>query len=175
MKVKGEVNEERQGEKRYCKESNYSNHPIIPTPPFQGKIINQLWWEELLQRFDSSKQETVIVIIHVVTPATSRLTPIPPSLFPPTLCSHTHCAAWLECCHLRDTYGPLNYVGIYGIGAIHFLPASSLLIIAPSLAEKTCISCISTMTKAASVSLQLYNASLSPCRSVPFPVYATPI
>ena len=51
--------------------------------------------------------------IHVVTPATLRLTLIPPSLFSPTLCSNTHCAAWLECCHLHDTYGPLNYVGIY--------------------------------------------------------------
>ena len=71
--------------------------------------------------------------------------------------THTQ-TAWLECCYFHDTYGPWNCAGnMVGSRTIHLLFASFLFnhwSINCRGSAKTCISCISAVHKAASVSLQ---------------------
>ena len=138
--------------------------------------------------YDSAMKKKVIVIIHVATPATFRLTlphyvlPLPFHIMHAAF-AHTHTqTALLECCHFHDTYGPLSCVKIM-VG--HPFTACIISVDHCSIncrGSKTWISCISggslcawiscisAVQEAVSVSLQSHTASLFPWWSVPLPL-----
>ena len=163
--MKGQkVNEERQGEEI----DRMKEDSLIPRVRFVEQQLFSYGGRSYSRGLTPTTKKKVIVIIHVVTPATLRLT-LPHYFLPFPHIMHTAFYTHTDC--FRYTYGPLNYVGVMvSAHAIHLLLASSLLIFVLSTVE--------VVQRLASLaflqcrrSLQLHTVSITPCRSVPFPVW----